>query len=138
LRDPFTDIGRTIPQFSSVGLAESKELHGVSIYKKNVFEINSKAARFLIQYTPKNVDIFRCNLAAYKQHHEVLGGNEPVYSAGHVSAIHPPMETICSFVLLVVSSVAATAARELRGTTSATIKLMKIKKDIEDGDFASP
>jgi hypothetical protein len=39
-RDPFTDIGRTIPEFSSVGLAESKESHGFSVGKKNVFEID--------------------------------------------------------------------------------------------------
>jgi hypothetical protein len=45
-RDPFTDIGRTIPEFRSVGLAERKEFHGFSVDKKNVFEIDGRA-RFL-------------------------------------------------------------------------------------------
>ena len=70
-RDPFTDIGRTIPEFRSVGLAESKECHGFSVDKKNVFEIDGEAARFLFQYAPKYVDMFCCNPAAYEQHHEI-------------------------------------------------------------------
>ena len=57
-RDPFTDIGRTIPEFRSVGLAERKEFHGFSVDKKNVFEIDGEAARFLFQYAPKYVDMF--------------------------------------------------------------------------------
>src|SRR6267143_6627187 len=88
-RDPFTDIGRTIPEFSSVGLAESKEVHGFSVDKKNVFEIDGEAARFLFQYAPKYVDMFSCNPAAYEQHHEVLSANDPVDSAAHLWAFNP-------------------------------------------------
>src|SRR5436309_897491 len=62
-RDPFTDIGRTIPEFRSVGLAESKEFHGFSVDKKNVFKIDCEAARFLFQYAPKQIDMFPSNLA---------------------------------------------------------------------------
>jgi hypothetical protein len=65
-RDPFTDIGRTIPEFRSVGLAESKEFHGFSVDKKNVFEIDGKPARFPFQYAPKHVDMFPCNPATYE------------------------------------------------------------------------
>src|SRR3984893_19026171 len=74
-RDPFTDIGWTIPEFSSGGLAESKEFHGISVDKKNVFEIDGEAARFLFQYAPKYVDMFACNPAAYEQHHEIFSAN---------------------------------------------------------------
>ena len=52
-RDPFTDIGRTIPEFRSVGLTARKEFHGFSVDELNVFEINGNAARFLLQYAPK-------------------------------------------------------------------------------------
>ena len=54
-----------------MGLAESKEFHGFSVDKKNIFEIDSEAARFLFQYAPKCVDMFSSNPAAYEQHHEV-------------------------------------------------------------------
>src|SRR5260370_4374295 len=62
-REPFTDIGRTIPEFRSVGLAESKEFHGFSVDKKNVFEIDGEATRFLFQYAPTHLHMFPCNLA---------------------------------------------------------------------------
>ena len=88
-RDPFTDIGRTIPEFRSVGLAESKKFHGFSVDKKNVFEIDGEAARFLFQYAPKYVDMFSCNPAAYEQHHEVFSGNDSVDSAAHLWAFNP-------------------------------------------------
>jgi hypothetical protein len=42
-------IGRTIHEFSSVGLNQSKEFHGFAVDKKNVFEIDGEAARFLFQ-----------------------------------------------------------------------------------------
>src|SRR5258705_13588295 len=85
-RDPFTDIGRTIPEFSSVGLAESKEFHAFSVDKKNVLEIDGEAARFLFQHAPKYVDIFSCNPAADEQHHEVFSANDSVDSAAHLWA----------------------------------------------------
>jgi hypothetical protein len=81
--DPFTDIGRTIPEFRSSGLAESKESHAFPVDKKNVFEIDGEAARFLFQYAPKHVDMFSCNPAAYEQHHEVFSANDSVDSAAH-------------------------------------------------------
>src|SRR6266550_5365522 len=83
-RDPFTDIGRTIPEFRSVGLAERKEFHGFSVDKKNVFEIDGETARFLFQYAPKYVDMFSRNPAAYEQHHEVFSANDSVDSAAHL------------------------------------------------------
>src|SRR5436309_14572981 len=82
-RDPFTDIGRTIPEFSDVGLAESKECHGFSVDKKNVFEIDGEAARFLFQHAPKRVDMLSCNPAAYDQHHEIFSANDSIDSAAH-------------------------------------------------------
>lgn len=81
--DPFTDIARTIPEFSSVGLAESKEFHGFSVDKKNVFEIDGEAAQFLFEYAPKHVDMFSRNPAAYEQHHEIFSANPSVDSAAH-------------------------------------------------------
>jgi len=83
-RDPFTDIGRTIPEFRSVGLAERKEFHGVSVDKKNVFEIDGEAARFLLQYGPKHVDMFSSNPAAYEQHRDVFGANDSIDSTAHL------------------------------------------------------
>ena len=83
-RDPFPDIGRTIPEFRSVGLAESKEFHGFSVDKKNVFEIDGKTARFLFQYAPKYFDMFSCNPAAYEQHHEIFSANDSIDSAAHL------------------------------------------------------
>jgi len=85
-RDPFTDIGRTIPELRSVGLAESKEFHRFSVDKKNVFEIDGEAARFLFQHAPKHVDVLSCNPAAYQQHHKVFSANDSVDSAAHLSA----------------------------------------------------
>ena len=82
-RDPFTDIRRRIPEFRSVGLAESKEVHSFSVDKKNVFEIDGEAARFLFQYAPKYVDMFSCNPAAYEQHHEIFSANDSIDSAAH-------------------------------------------------------
>src|SRR6266699_4795933 len=85
-RDPFTDIGRTIPEFRSVGLAERKEFHAFSVDKKNVFEIDGEAARFLFQHALKHDDMFTCNPAANEQHHEVFSTNDPVDSATHLWA----------------------------------------------------
>src|ERR1700730_1574808 len=85
-RDPFTDIGWTIPEFRSVGLAESKEFHSFSVDKKNVLEIDDEAARFLFQYAPKYVDMFSCDPAAYEQHHETFSANDSVDSAAHLWA----------------------------------------------------
>src|SRR6266851_6677430 len=82
-RDPFTDIGRTIPEFRSVGLAESKQFHGFSVDKKNVLEIDGEAARFRFQYAPKYVDMFSCNPATYEQHHEIFSANDSIDSAAH-------------------------------------------------------
>ena len=82
-RDPFTDIGRTIPEFRSVGLAESKEFHGFSVDKINVFEIDGEAARFLAQYVPMHLDMFPCNPASHEQHHETFCANDSINSAAH-------------------------------------------------------
>jgi hypothetical protein len=82
-RDPFTDIGRAIPEFSSVSLAESEEFHGFSVDKKNVFEIDGEAVRFLFQYAPKHVDMYPCNPATYEQHHKTFGANDSINSAAH-------------------------------------------------------
>src|ERR1700751_2643753 len=81
--DPLTDIGRTIPEFRSVGLAESKEFHGFSVDKKNIFEVDGEAARFLFQYAPKHVDMFSCNPTTYEQHHEIFSANDSIDSAAH-------------------------------------------------------
>src|ERR1700724_3577728 len=83
-RDPFTDIGRTIPEFRSVGLVESKEFHGFSVDKMNVFEIDGKDTPFLFQHAPKHVDMFSCNPAAYEQHHETFSANDSIDSAAHL------------------------------------------------------
>ncbi len=92
-RDPFTDIGRTLPEFRPVGLAESKEFHGFSVDKKNVLEIDDEAAPFLFQYDPKHVDVFPCNPAADEQHHEAFSGNDSIDSAAYlrlpVQSFHP-------------------------------------------------
>ena len=82
-RDPFTDIGRTIPEFRSVGLGERKEFHGFSVDEKNVFEIDTEGTRFLFQYPPKHVDMFPCNPAAYEEHHETFSANNSIDSAAH-------------------------------------------------------
>src|SRR5580698_11357352 len=81
--DPFTDIGRTIPEFRSVGFAKSKELYCFSINKKNVLEIDGEAARFPFQYPPKHVDMFPRNPATHEQHHAIVLANGSVDSAVH-------------------------------------------------------
>src|SRR5229473_8488815 len=95
-REPFTDIGRTIPEFRSVGLADSKEFYGFSVDKKNVVEIDGEATRFLFQYAPKHVDMFPCNPAAYEQHHETFSANNSIDSAAHLWAFG----SILPFLLL--------------------------------------
>jgi hypothetical protein len=81
--EPFTDIGRTIPEFRSVGLAESTEFHGFSVDKNNVFEIDGEAA-IPVPVTPRSMfDMFRCNPAAYEQHHETFSANDSIDSAAH-------------------------------------------------------
>ena len=82
-RDPFMDIGRTVPEFRSVGLAESKEFHGFSVDKKNVFEIDGESTRLLFQYASKHVDMFPCDAAAYEQHHETFRADDSIDSAAH-------------------------------------------------------
>jgi len=82
-RDPFTYIGRTIPEFRSVGLAESKECHGFSVDENDVFEIDGEAARFLFQHATKHVDMLPCNPAAYEQHHETVSVSDSIDSAAH-------------------------------------------------------
>ena len=79
--DPFTDIERTVPEFRSTGLAESKKFHGFPVDKKNVFEIDGEAARFLAQYAPKRVDVSTGNTAAYQQHHKIFSANDSIDSA---------------------------------------------------------
>src|SRR3954466_5905589 len=90
--DPFTDIARTIPEFRSVGLAESEKFHGFSVNKKNVFEIDGEASRFLFQYAPKHVDMLPCNPAAYEQHHEMFSANASVDSAAHCGLSVPSFQ----------------------------------------------
>ena len=90
-RDPFTDIGRTIPEFRSVGLTARKEFHGFSVDELNVFEINGNAARFLLQYAPKYLDVFPCNPAAYQQH-QVFSANDSVDSVIHLWASVPSIQ----------------------------------------------
>jgi hypothetical protein len=64
-RDPFTDIGRTIPEFRSIGRAAGEEFHGLPVDKQNVFEIDDEAAsRLLFQHAPERIDVFARYLAA--------------------------------------------------------------------------
>ena len=82
-RHPFTDVGRTIPEFRSVRLTERKEFHRFSVYKKNVLEIDGQSIRFLFQCASQRVDMFPCNPAAYEQHHAIVIANHSVDSAAH-------------------------------------------------------
>jgi hypothetical protein len=66
-----------------VGLADSKELYGFSVDKKNVFETDGEAARFLFEYASKLVDMFPCNPAAYEQHHAIVIADDSIDSAVH-------------------------------------------------------
>ena len=81
--DPFTHVGRTIPELRSVGLAESKQFHGFFVDQKNVLEIDGEAARLLFQYAPKHGDMFPANPAAYEQHHPLVIAHDSVDSAAH-------------------------------------------------------
>ena len=72
-----------MPELRSVGLLESKESHGFSVDKKNVFEIEGEAAGFLFKNAPKHVDISSCNPAAYEQHHGTFSANNSIDSAAH-------------------------------------------------------
>ncbi len=81
--NPFTDVGRTIPEFRSVGLAERKEFHGFSVDKKNVLEIDGQSIRFLFQCASQRVNMFPRNPAAYEQHHAIVIANHSVDSAAH-------------------------------------------------------
>jgi hypothetical protein len=63
-RDPFTNVGWTIPEFRSMGLAASQEFHGISVDENNVFKIDDEAAGLLFQYAPKRIDMFPGDLAA--------------------------------------------------------------------------
>jgi hypothetical protein len=47
-----------------------------TVDKKNVFEIDGEAARFLFQHAPKHVDMFSGHPAAHEQHHEVFSAND--------------------------------------------------------------
>jgi len=101
-RDPFTDIGGTIPEFRSVGLAERKEFHGFPVDKKNVFEIDGKAAGFLLQYALKHVDMFSCNPAADEQHCEIFSVNDSVDPAAHrASRDHLGQSTIAAILQVI-------------------------------------
>src|SRR6202044_4075461 len=67
--DPFTDVGWTIPEFRSEGLALSKQLHGFSVDKKNVLEIDGQSIRFLFQRDSQRLNMFPGYLPPYQQHH---------------------------------------------------------------------
>jgi hypothetical protein len=64
--DPFTDVGRTIPEFRSVGFAERKKLHGFSVDKPNVLKVDGQSIRFPFQCAPQRVDMFPCNSTTYE------------------------------------------------------------------------
>jgi hypothetical protein len=81
--DPFTNVGRAIPEFRSVGFAERKEFHGFSVDKKNVLEIDGDPTRFLFHCASQRVNMFPRNPAAYEQHHAIVIANHSVNSAAH-------------------------------------------------------
>ena len=82
--DPFTDIGRTIPEFCPVVLAERKEFYSFPVDEENVFQIDCEpATRFLLHYVPKHIDMLPGDPAAYEQHYEIVSRNNPVDSAAH-------------------------------------------------------
>jgi hypothetical protein len=95
--NPFTDVGRAVPEFRSVSLAESKEPHGFSVDKKNVFQIDHEAGRLLFQHVPKHLDMFSCNPAAYGQHHEVFSADTSVDSAAHLLFSVQPFKSFYVF-----------------------------------------
>ncbi len=80
--DPFTDVGWTISEFRSVALSASKKFHGLSVDKKNVFEIDGEGPRFLVHFASEHVDMFPAHATAYEQHHETFRANDSVDSAG--------------------------------------------------------
>src|SRR5580704_5214877 len=47
--NPLTDIGRTIPELRSTILAQRKEFHAISVDERDVLEIYSQCAGFLLQ-----------------------------------------------------------------------------------------
>jgi hypothetical protein len=109
-RDPFTDVGRTIPEFRSVGLALNKQLHGFSVDKQNVLEIDGQSIRFLFQCASQRVNMFPANPAAYEQHHFMVLANDSVDPAAHCG----------SSVLSIALS---------QGKTPANAKLMKTREE---------
>jgi hypothetical protein len=118
---PFTDVGRTIPEFRSVCLTESKEFHGFSVGKKNILKIDGEAARFLFQYAPKHVDMFPCNAAADEQHQETFRANDSIDSAAH------------SQLLTHSSTITPPSGRDYLQTkskTTAIYKLLKLKENL--------
>src|ERR1700734_1798313 len=81
--DPFTDVGWTIPEFRSEGLALSKQLHGFSVDKKNVLEIDGQSIRFLFHCASQRLNMFPGNPAAYEQPHALVLSNDSVDPAAH-------------------------------------------------------
>jgi hypothetical protein len=55
--DPLTYIGRTIPEFGSLGFAEGKESHRFLIDKKDVLEIDRHSALFLCEQVSQRLDL---------------------------------------------------------------------------------
>jgi len=83
-RDPFADIRRAVPEFSSVELSSSEEFHSLAVDQIDVLEIDSNRTRIILDYVAKCVHILFCNPAAYAQHHDVVAADNPVDSAAHI------------------------------------------------------
>jgi hypothetical protein len=81
--DPFTDVRRAVPEYSSFGLPLSKEFHDLSIGEYDVFQVEGKRTLFPLDCVAKCVDILFCNPAAYAQNHDVLAIDNSVNSPSH-------------------------------------------------------
>jgi hypothetical protein len=82
-RDPFTDIERTISQFTPPGLDQGKEFHGFAIDEHHILEVQGRGDHLLFQQLSERLDVFLPDPARYDQHDEIFVIQYPIDSAAH-------------------------------------------------------
>ena len=84
-RDPFTDIGGTVPELGLVVFGQRKELYSLVVDKRHFLEIDSHWAGFRAQNAPERGHVFPSELSTYAQYDQIVSIHDSVDSADHNS-----------------------------------------------------
>src|SRR5215469_1076013 len=82
-RDPLTNVGGTILEFSSICFRERKESYGFLVHEKYVLKIDDHRLSFLFEGGPKRIHMLACDPPTYAEDHEIFSSNNSLDSASH-------------------------------------------------------